>query len=103
MIIRLTLRLIDWLEGNMFLCPYKKYIGIDCMGCGIQRSFIAFIKGNIIESFYLYPALIPIIFMFFFLVAHLIFQFRKGAVFLKYIFIFNVSVIIINFISKLVR
>lgn len=75
---------------------------MDCLGCGMQRSFIALLKGDFVTSFYYYPALMPMILMFFFLIAHLIFRFKKGAAWLKYLFIFNISIVVINFILKLV-
>ena len=92
---------IQWLENNLFPCPYKKYFGLDCFGCGIQRSFIELFKGNLVESFYLYPALIPMILMFLLLIAHLIFKFKNGGAWLKYNFIFVVVLVVINFIVKL--
>jgi len=94
--------LVSWLENNMFACPYKKYVGIDCFGCGMQRSVIELLRGNILESFYLYPALIPMIFMFLLLGTHLIFKFKNGGTWLKYNFIFVVVIVVINFIHKLI-
>jgi len=93
--------LITWLENNMLACPYKKYIGLDCLGCGIQRAFLELLKGNLVESFYFYPALIPMILMFLFLFTHLIFKFKNGGTWLKYQFIFVVVIVVINFIAKL--
>lgn len=92
--------IIAWLERNMGACFYKKYFGIDCPGCGMQRAFVELLKGNFIESLKLYPALLPTIGMFVFLILHLIFKFEKGGVYLKYFFIFTVSIIVINFIFK---
>jgi len=94
---------ISWLEDNLLACPYKKYFDMECLGCGMQRSFIALLKGNLIESFYYYPALIPMIIMFLFLIIHLIFKIKNGAVWLKYLFIFNISIVVINFVLKLIR
>lgn len=93
--------LISWLENNMLACPYKKYFGMDCFGCGMQRSFVALLKGNFSESFHQYPALIPMILMFLFLIVHLIFKFKNGGTWLKYMFIFVVSIVVINFIFKI--
>jgi len=93
--------LITWLESNMLACPYKKYFGIDCLGCGMQRSIVALLKGNLAESFYFYPALIPMVFMFLLLITHLIFKFKNGGTWLKYNFIFVVIVVVINFVYKL--
>lgn len=92
--------LVNWLENNLLACPYKKYFGMDCFGCGMQRSFIALLKGEFALSFYLYPALVPMILMFLFLIIHLIFKFEKGGTWLKYWFIFVVSIVLINFVLK---
>lgn len=94
--------LISWLENNMLACPYKKYFGMDCFGCGMQRSFVALLKGDLATSFYIYPALIPMILMFLFLIVHLIFKFKNGGTWLKYSFIFVVSIVVTNFILKLI-
>ena len=93
--------LISWLENNMLSCPYKKYFGLDCFGCGMQRSLIALLKGNVVESFFLYPALLPMITLFLLLIAHIIFKFEHGAKWLKYNFIFVVAIAVINFMVKL--
>jgi len=94
--------LISWLEDNMLSCPYNKYLGIDCFGCGMQRSIVALLKGNFIDSFYMYPALAPMVLMFLFLIAHLIFKFKNGGTWLKYNFIFVIVIVVINFVLKLI-
>ena len=94
--------IINWLESNMLTCPYKKFFGIDCLGCGMQRSILALLNGNFIESFYWYPALLPMLFMFLFLVLHLIFKFKRGGTFLKYNFIFVVTIVVFSFVFKLI-
>jgi Protein of unknown function (DUF2752) len=45
----------------MFACSWKQHLGIECPGCGAQRSFLELINGNILESIRLFPALIPLI------------------------------------------
>jgi Protein of unknown function (DUF2752) len=55
------LNITTWLENHQLPCIIKKTLNIDCPGCGIQRSFIALLKGEIVKSLQLYPALIPII------------------------------------------
>jgi hypothetical protein len=34
--------------------------GIDCPGCGFQRSVIMLFKGNLKQSLHFYPAAIPL-------------------------------------------
>jgi glucan phosphoethanolaminetransferase (alkaline phosphatase superfamily) len=92
----------DWLELNSLPCFYKKFLGIECPGCGMQRAFIELLRGNFIESLKTYPALLPTIFIVLYLMLHLIFKFRKGAEVLKISFIFTASIIVINFIFKLI-
>jgi glucan phosphoethanolaminetransferase (alkaline phosphatase superfamily) len=94
--------LAEWLERNSLPCFYKKFLGIECPGCGMQRAFIELLRGNFMESLQTYPALLPTIFMVLYLISHLIFKFRKGAEVLKISFIFTASIIVINFIVKLI-
>lgn len=92
--------LIGWLERNQGTCFYKRYFGIECPGCGMQRSFVELLKGNVLESIILYPALLPIMLMLFYLSAHLFFKFPKGYLVLKISFIFTAVIILIHFILK---
>ena len=94
-------KLINWLESHMQVCFYQQHLGIECPGCGMQRAFIELLKGNIIESLKLYPALIPIILMFVYLFLHLIFKFKKGATVILILFISNTSIVILSYIYKL--
>jgi len=94
--------IIQWLEEHQGACMYKKYLGIECPGCGMQRSFIALLKGNFGESLQLFPALIPLLLMFVFLLLHLKFQFKHGARILTYWFILNTAIIVVNYVVKLI-
>lgn len=92
--------IISYLETHLLQCPTKKLIGIDCLGCGFQRSFLLLVKGDLIESFLIYPALIPLLLMFGYLIAHLLLKFKKGAKTLQYFYILNSILIITNYIIK---
>ncbi|WP_082995023.1 DUF2752 domain-containing protein [Aquimarina megaterium] len=91
---------INYIESNLLQCPTKKLMGIDCLGCGFQRSFLLLIKGDLVESFLMYPALIPLLLMFGYLIAHLLLKFKKGAKTLQYFYILNSILIITNYIIK---
>lgn len=47
-----------WLEAHMVPCAYKSLFGVECPGCGMQRSLVQLLKGNVRESFALYPPLL---------------------------------------------
>lgn len=91
---------ISYLETHLLQCPTKKLIGIDCLGCGFQRSFLLLINGNLVDSFLMYPALIPLLLMFGYLITHLFLRFKKGAKTLQYFYILNSILIITNYIIK---
>ena len=55
--------IVGWLEQNMLPCYFKYFFGIDCPGCGLQRSIILLLKGNFGESIQMYPPLLPIVFV----------------------------------------
>jgi Mg2+/citrate symporter len=95
------LSIIKWLEQLQLPCIVKKITGFDCPGCGFQRSAIALLKGNIGESFSLYPPLLPIIFLFILLVAYLLLKWQKGYLHLKYAYIFCTVVIVVSYAIKL--
>jgi hypothetical protein len=94
--------LIHWLESHLLTCPYKALTGFDCLGCGMQRSFIELLKGNLSESLHLYPALLPILFTLIYTMFHLKFSYRRGAGIIKYSFISSAAIVLISYIIKLV-
>jgi hypothetical protein len=47
----------------MIPCLFKTLFGIECLGCGLQRAIVLILKGNLIEAFFMYPA-IYMIFLF---------------------------------------
>jgi len=91
---------LHWLENNMLGCPARELTGFDCPGCGFQRAFIALVRGELWQSLKLYPPLIPFLSTWLLLFAHLLFRFRHGARWIKYLFIATASLILINFVVK---
>ncbi|MBS1571079.1 MAG: DUF2752 domain-containing protein [Bacteroidetes bacterium] len=57
-------------EDFMLPCFFKTYLGIECFGCGLQRSAVLLVKGNFSEAFQIYPAIYPLIGLLFFLSLH---------------------------------
>lgn len=90
-----------WLEQHMLQCPSKKMFAVDCPGCGLQRSIIDLLRGDIAASWDVYPPGIFIVITIIILVSHLLFGVRYGALMLKMLFIITISVITINYIYKI--
>lgn len=96
------MNLLSYLEENLLSCTWKQNIGIDCLGCGMQRAIISILKGNFIEAFKMYPAIYTLFFMFIYLGLHMKFNFKRGSQILLYLFILNIVIMITNFILKII-
>lgn len=94
-------QLTHWLERHQGTCSWKSHFGVECPGCGMQTAFIELLKGHLAESILIYPALIPLMALFAFLFLHLAFNFRRGALFIKILFIFTVCIMFIHFMYKI--
>lgn len=69
----------DWLLP----CPIKTIIGIDCPGCGFQRSLLALLQGHWHESYQVYPPTVPLLMLLLFLVVKNMFDFDRQHVVTK--------------------
>ena len=93
---------LDWLEHHLLPCPTKYFFGVECPGCGMQRAIIELLRGNLVESIKLYPPLIPMLLMLVVLVINLKVNSAVWQKVLKYFFIANVAIILINYIFKFI-
>lgn len=91
----------NWLQNHLLACPFKKLTGIDCPGCGFQRSIVALIKGNISESIHLYPAAIPLLVTAFFVLIAVKFKADNRHIVKKTLYLVTASVITISYIVKM--
>lgn len=96
------LNIVQWLQQHQLPCLFKQVTHFDCPGCGMQRSLLLLLSGNIPGSFAMYPALIPILLLFSFLVLHVVFKIKRGAIILKYSYIFCAGIILLSYVYKIV-
>jgi hypothetical protein len=94
---------IDWVNQHLLACPFKKMFSIDCPGCGLQRSIVALMEGDIVKSLKFYPATLPIIGLLLFTLIHLKFELKKGAFFIKFFYILITFIIVSNYIYKIIN
>ncbi len=92
---------IDWMEQHLLLCPFKKAFLIDCPGCGLQRSVIALLRGNLAQAWHYYPAIFPMLLLFLVAFFQMRFSFPKGAFILKTLYIVCTAFIIIPYLLKI--
>ena len=65
------------LEEYMIPCMSKKIFGIDCFGCGSQRSLALIAKGEFTAAFQMYPAIYTTLLFFAFVALHFIYKSRS--------------------------
>ncbi len=85
----------------MLSCPIKEQIGIPCPGCGFQRSLLKLIEGDLWASLVLYPALIPILFLFAYTFLYLIYRFNKGTKVIIASYIVVQAIVLVSYINQL--
>lgn len=90
-----------WLELHLLPCPIKMLTGLECPGCGIQRAFTALLRGDLAESFRLFPALLPLLFTLILLLLHLRFRFRNGAAYLRHGYLLTTAIVLISYAIKM--
>ena len=92
---------IRWLQNHLLTCPFKKITGIDCPGCGFQRSVLTLVQGNLKDSLRLYPATIPLFVAAAYVLLDCKFYFDKKGIVKKTLYMITGAVIISSYIMKM--
>ena len=91
------------MEEYMLPCLNKKYLGFECMGCGIQRSAALLLKGEFIDAFYMYPGIYPLIALLGFLLVNQFITIKYANKTIIFLAILTVSTIIISYLIKILN
>lgn len=89
------------LEDYMLPCLNKKFFGIDCLGCGIQRALSLIFKGEFIAAFKMYPAIYTLLLLAFVIVFNYFNKFKSAQNIISILAILNVLIIVISYIIKM--
>jgi hypothetical protein len=82
-------------------CGLRWLLGIDCPGCGMQRAFVALLRGDLISSFRYNAATLPFLITFLYTILHAAIGFRHGARNIIWLFSFTAAVMLLNYVIKL--
>ena len=85
----------------MLPCLNKKMFGIDCLGCGFQRSLLLLFKGDFIEAFYMYPAVYSLIILFVFIIINFKMKFKNSKNIITTLTIVNIIIIVGSYAIKM--
>ncbi len=89
------------IEKYMLPCMNKSLFGVDCLGCGTQRSLLLLINGNFIKAFHQFPAIYTTLLLFGFLGLHFIDKSRDYHKIIVGMAITNALIMIIAYIYKM--
>jgi hypothetical protein len=89
------------LEDFMIPCLSKKLFGLDCPGCGMQRSVILLFEGDFSSAFQMFPAIFTTIILFIFIGLHFIDKTRNYSKLIIPFAVLNAAIMIVAYFYKL--
>ena len=94
--------MIELTESGLLPCITKRFLGIDCPGCGLQRSVVYLLQGRFQDAFGMYPAIYTLIPLFGVLVVYLFRQPRFAHRLILWLGLLNAAVILTHYILKFI-
>ncbi len=85
----------------MLPCLNKKFFGVDCLGCGMQRSIALLLKGDFVAAFYMYPGIYPLLLLLLFLGFNFFIKFKYERLIKISLMVIAVLTIIISYVIKM--
>lgn len=89
------------LDDLMLPCMNKQILGIECPGCGTQRSASLLLQGNFEDAFIMFPAIYTTIFLFILLALHFIDRRRSYQNLIIVVAVINAVIMIFSYIYKM--
>lgn len=89
-------------EDYMLPCLSKQILGIDCLGCGLQRSTLFLFEGQFVAAFKMYPAIYTLFAFAIFLILNLFVKFKHNEKIKIVLVIANISNIVISYLYKII-
>lgn len=86
----------------MIPCLNKSLLGVDCPGCGIQRSAVMVAQGDFAGAFEMYPAIFTLILMFGVIGVNYFYKIKYGPKIIAGLAIINVLLILTNYFFKFI-
>ena len=89
-------------EEYMLPCLNKKLFGIECMGCGMQRSISLIFQGEFVAAFHIYPAIYTLTLLIGFVLLNSFKNYKFATKIIIILALINVILIVGNFILKFI-
>lgn len=85
----------------MVPCMNKSIFGIDCMGCGTQRSLALLLDGEFIEAFKMFPAIYTLLLFGLTITLHLLDKKRNYLTSIAVLAVANGVIMVVNYFYKI--
>lgn len=89
------------LKDYMFPCLNKKMFGLDCPGCGMQRSVDLLLHGEFLAAFQMFPAIYPILLLLIFLTTTLFVKLKYAQQIKMTLMLVAAATIIVSYLLKM--
>ncbi|WP_237275891.1 DUF2752 domain-containing protein [Tenacibaculum ovolyticum] len=89
------------MDDYMLPCLNKKFFGVDCLGCGIQRALSLLIHGEFIAAFKMYPAIYTLLFLALIIVLNFFYKIKYAQRIISILAVINVLIIVISYVMKM--
>lgn len=89
------------MEDILLPCLNKELLGVDCFGCGIQRSLVLLFRGEFVKAFEMYPAIYTLLLLLLFLIVNIFYKFKNDILIRNILIAINLLIIIIAYFYKL--
>lgn len=89
------------LEDYMLPCLNKKFFGVDCLGCGIQRALNLLIHGEFVAAFKMYPAIYTLLLLAIIVIVNFFYKVKYAQNIISILAVINILIIVISYIVKM--
>lgn len=89
------------MEEYMLPCLSKKLFGIECMGCGLQRSILMLFHGDFVAAFQMFPAVYTTLLFFAVVGLHFIDKSRNYLKIIVSLAVINAIVMVVAYAIKM--
>lgn len=84
----------------MLPCLHKSLFGVECMGCGTQRSLYLLAQGEFVAAFKMYPPIYTLLLFFGSILLHFLDKKHSYNKIISYLAILNGIIMIVSYFYK---
>lgn len=88
------------MEEYMIPCVFRKFFGIECLGCGTQRALALVFQGEFVNAFKMFPAIYTTILFFIMLGFHFYDKSRDYSKIVISLAVINAFIMVISYVYK---